>query len=111
MAKKQKIITIGGGSGSFMVLSGLKKLPVEISAIVSMVDDGGSSGILRHELGVLPPGDIRQCLIALSQADKTLKELFNYRYASGSLSGHNFGNIFLATLEKVGGGFDLHGLF
>ena len=58
--KKQKVVTIGGGSGSFMVLTGLKKLPVELSAVVSMADDGGSSGALRDELGVLPPGDARQ---------------------------------------------------
>ena len=104
--KKQKIVTIGGGSGSFMVLSGLKKLPVELTAVVGMADDGGSSGVLRDELGVLPPGDIRQCLVALSKSDRTLRELFNYRYASGSLNGHTFGNLFLSTLEKITGGLD-----
>lgn len=100
---KQKIVTIGGGAGSFMVLTGLKKYPINLSAIVSMADDGGSSGILRDELGVLPPGDIRQCLVALSKSNLVLRELFNYRYAVGSLSGHSFGNIFLSTLEKVTG--------
>ena len=103
---KQKIVTIGGGSGSFMVLSGLKKYPVDLSAVVTMSDDGGSTGILRDELGVLPPGDVRQCLIALSHSSKTLKELFNYRYGNGGLSGHSFGNIFLSTLEKITGGFE-----
>ena len=104
--KKQKIVTIGGGSGSFMVLSGLKKLPVELTAIVSMADDGGSSGVLRDELGVLPPGDVRQCLVALSKSSLTLRKLFNYRYSGGSFKGHTFGNIFLSTLEKVSGSLD-----
>ena len=99
--RKQKIVTIGGGTGSFTVLLGLKKLPVEITAIVSMADDGGSTGVLRDELGVLPPGDIRQCLVALSKSSETMRELFNYRYNSGGLIGHSFGNIFLSTLEKV----------
>lgn len=104
--KKQKIVTIGGGSGSFMVLSGLRKLPIELSAVVSMTDDGGSSGVLRDELGVLPPGDVRQCLVALSKSSQTLRELFNYRYPRGGFKGHTFGNLFLSTLEKVTGGFD-----
>ncbi|NTW22916.1 YvcK family protein [Candidatus Falkowbacteria bacterium] len=103
--KKQKIVTIGGGTGSFTVLSGLKYYPVELSAIVSMADDGGSTGVLRDELGVLPPGDVRQCLVALSESRKTLLELFNYRYSHGGLSGHSFGNIFLSTLEKMTGDF------
>lgn len=106
MKKRQKIVTIGGGSGSFMVLTGLKKYPVDLSAIVNMTDDGGSSGRLRHELAVLPPGDARQCLIALSEAKPVLRELFNYRYGNGGLKGHTFGNIFLATLEKVTGSLD-----
>lgn len=106
MKKKQKIVTIGGGTGSFTVLSGLKKYDVDLTAIVNMADDGGSTGILRDELGVLPPGDIRQCLVALSKSSDTLRELFNYRYSKGRLSGHNFGNIFLSTLEKVSGSID-----
>jgi uncharacterized cofD-like protein len=105
MNKKQKIVTIGGGTGSFVLLSGLKKLPVEISAIVSMADDGGSTGILRDELGVLPPGDVRQCLVALAHSSEILRELFNFRYANGKLDGHSFGNIFLSTLEKITGNF------
>jgi len=104
--KKQKIATIGGGAGSFMVLSGLKKYPIDLSAIVSMSDDGGSTGILRDELGVLPPGDVRQCLVALSKSSQTLRKLFNYRYSQGGFKGHTFGNLFLSTLEKVTGGFD-----
>lgn len=104
--KKQKIVTIGGGSGSFMVLTGLKKYPVDLSAIVSMADDGGSSGVLRDELGVLPPGDVRQCLVALANSGQTLRQLFNYRYSNGGLAGHTFGNLFLSTLEKITGDLD-----
>lgn len=101
----KKVVTIGGGTGSFMLLSGLKKYPVELSAIVSMADDGGSTGILRDELGVLPPGDVRQCLVALSDSSSTLRELMNYRFAEGGLSGHSFGNLFLSALEKITGSF------
>ena len=104
--KKQKIVTIGGGTGSFVLLSGLKKFPVELSAIVSMADDGGSTGVLRDELGVLPPGDVRQCLVALSYSSDVLRQLFNFRYSNGNLSGHSFGNIFLSTLEKITGNFN-----
>lgn len=100
---KQKIVTIGGGTGSFVLLSGLKNYPVDLTAIVSMADDGGSTGILRDELGVLPPGDVRQCLVALSESSQMMRDLFNYRYNNGGLGGHNFGNIFLSTLEKITG--------
>jgi len=103
----KNIVTIGGGTGSFTLLSGLKKYPVNISAIVSMADDGGSTGRLRDELGVLPPGDIRQCLVALSNSSDTLRELMNYRFENGGLKGHNFGNILLSALEKIKGGFSL----
>lgn len=101
-----KIVVIGGGTGSFVALYGLKKYPVSLSAIVTMMDSGGSSGRLRDELGVLPPGDIRQCLVALSSSSKLLRDLFNYRFARGDLKGHNFGNIFLSTLEKTTGDFE-----
>ncbi len=103
----KKVVTIGGGTGSFMLLSGLKKYPLELSAIVSMADDGGSTGILRDELGVLPPGDVRQCLVALSDTPDMLRELMNYRFAEGGLEGHSFGNIFLSALEKITGDFGL----
>lgn len=103
----KNIVTIGGGTGSFTLLSGLKKYPVNISAIVSMADDGGSTGRLRDELGVLPPGDIRQCLVALSNSSDTLRELMNYRFENGGLEGHNFGNILLSALEKIKGNFSL----
>lgn len=102
----KSVVTIGGGTGQFTLLSGLKKFPVNLTAIVSMADSGGSTGVLRDELGVLPPGDIRQCLVALSEAESLMRELFNYRYEQGGLKGHNFGNIFLSTLEKITGSFE-----
>jgi uncharacterized cofD-like protein len=102
----KKIVTVGGGTGSYTILSGLKELPnIEITALVSMADDGGSTGILRDELGVLPPGDVRQCLVALSEHTMIVRKLMNYRFSQGGLSGHSFGNIFLAALEKVSGNF------
>ncbi len=101
----KKIVTIGGGTGSFTLLSGLKKYNVDLTAIVSMADDGGSTGRLRDELGVLPPGDVRQCLVALSDSSEKLRELMNYRFESGNLRGHNFGNLLLSALEKINGNF------
>ena len=103
--KKKKIVTIGGGTGSFTLLSGIKNYQYDITAIVTMADDGGSTGVLRDELGVLPPGDIRQCLVALSDSSIKLRELMNYRFEGGGLEGHNFGNLFLSALEKINGGF------
>lgn len=102
----KRIVTIGGGTGQFTLLSGLKKFPVHLTAIVSMADDGGSTGLLRDELGVLPPGDVRQCLVALSESELVMRELFNYRFDQGGLSGHNFGNIFVSALEKITGSFE-----
>lgn len=102
----KSIVTIGGGTGQFTLLTGLKKYPVKLTAVVSMADDGGSTGVLRDELGVLPPGDVRQCLVAISEADTIVRELFNYRFDAGGLKGHNFGNIFLSALEKITGNFD-----
>jgi len=103
--KRKNIVTIGGGTGSFVLLSGLKKYPVNLTAIVSMADDGGSTGRLRDELGVLPPGDVRQCLVALSESSVEMRALMNYRFENGGLKGHSFGNIFISALEKVGGSF------
>ncbi len=102
----KKVVVIGGGTGNFVVLSGLKNYPVELSAIVSMADDGGSTGILRDELGVLPPGDVRQCLVALSDSSRLMRSLMNYRFENGGLQGHSFGNLFLSALEKVTGSFE-----
>jgi len=102
----KKIVVIGGGTGTYTVLSGLKNHPVDLSAIVTMADDGGSRGILRQEVGVLPPGDVRQCLVALSEAPEVLRDLFLYRFEHGALAGHNFGNLFLSAMEKVTGHFE-----
>ena len=102
----KKIVTIGGGTGNFVVLRGLKKYEVELSDIVSMADDGGSTGILRDELGVLPPGDVRQCLVALSDSSRLMRSLMNYRFENGGLEGHSFGNLLLSALEKVTGSFE-----
>ena len=108
MAEKiKKVVTIGGGTGSFMLLSGLKDYPISLSAIVSMADDGGSTGILRDELGVLPPGDVRQCLTALSGASDIMRRLMTYRFEEGGLRGHSFGNLLLSALEKITGNFSV----
>lgn len=100
MIKIPRVVTIGGGTGSYAALMGLKKYPLKLTAVVAMTDSGGSSGKLRDELGVLPPGDIRQCLVALAASPKLLRDMFNYRFEEGGLKGHSFGNIFLSTLEK-----------
>ena len=105
MKNNPKIVTIGGGTGSFNILQGLKNLTPYITAIISMVDDGGSTGALRDEYGVLPPGDVRQALVALSRSSKLMRELFNYRFSEGTFDGHSFGNVFISTMEKVTGNF------
>jgi uncharacterized cofD-like protein len=105
-AALKKVVVIGGGTGNFVVLKGLKQYPVDLTAIVSMADDGGSTGILRDELGVLPPGDVRQCLVALSNSSRLMRSLMNYRFENGGLGGHSFGNLLLSALEKVTGSFE-----
>jgi len=102
----KKIVVMGGGTGNFTVLRGLKNHDLDLSAIVSMADDGGSTGVLRDELGVLPPGDVRQCLVALSDSSRLMRSVMNYRYENGGLGGHSFGNLLLSTLEKVTGSFE-----
>ena len=97
---------MGGGTGTFVVLSGLKQHDVDLGVIVNMMDSGGSTGRLRVQLGVLPPGDIRQCFVALSEAPDLWRRLFLYRFESGDLEGHNFGNIFISALEKVSKNYD-----
>jgi uncharacterized cofD-like protein len=99
-----KIAVIGGGTGSFMILSALKDHTKQIAAIVNMVDDGGCTGVLRDELGTLPPGDVRKCLIALSDSPK-VRDLFDYRFDEGTFKGHSFGNLLLTALEKINGSF------
>ena len=107
LVKTKKVVVIGGGTGNFVVLRGLKDYEnISLSAIVSMADDGGSTGILRDELGVLPPGDVRQCLVALSESDLLLRNLMSYRFENGGLGGHSFGNLLLSALEKVTGSFE-----
>lgn len=103
---EKKVTVIGGGTGTFVVLSGLKKLPIDIAAVVTMMDSGGSTGRLRDQLGVLPPGDVRQCLVALSEATDLWRKLFVYRFDSGDLQGHTFGNLFISALEKVSSNYD-----
>ncbi|MCH8741797.1 YvcK family protein [Patescibacteria group bacterium] len=105
--KNKKIVVIGGGTGVFTVLSGLKKYPVDLSAIVTMADNGGSTRILREEFGILPPGDIRRALVALARSEKMLASLFNYRFKKGGgLAGHNFGNLLITALERIKGDFE-----
>ncbi|MBI2035506.1 MAG: YvcK family protein [Candidatus Liptonbacteria bacterium] len=104
---KKKIVVIGGGTGVFTVLSGLKNYSTDLAAVVNMSDDGGSTGILREEFGILPPGDIRRALVALSRSDnKILSDLFNFRFNKGAgLTGHNFGNLMITALERITGDF------
>ncbi len=98
-----RLAVIGGGTGSYTLLKDLKNYTPELSALVNMSDDGGSSGRLRDELGVLPPGDVRQCLVALSECEST-REVFSYRFGDGDLEGHSLGNLILSGLEKMSGG-------
>lgn len=102
----KKIVTIGGGTGTFAVLSGLKKYPdADLSAVVSVSDDGGSTGRLRDAYGHLPQGDVRQALVALSEDQTLLRQLFSHRFGKGDIAGHNFGNLFLTALtEMLGSG-------
>lgn len=106
--KKKKVVIIGGGTGTFTILSGLKKYPgLDISVIVSMMDDGGSSRVIRDEFGLLPTSDLRQCMVALASndSDETLRKLFTYRYEQGvGISGMTFGNLFMAALADIHGG-------
>lgn len=105
---KRKIVTIGGGTGTFVVLSGLKRLMnVTLTAIVSVLDDGGSTGRLRDAYGYLPPGDARQALVALADDDELIRKLFSYRFTKGDVAGHNLGNLLLTGLSDIlGSGAD-----
>ena len=97
------IVLIGGGSGTFTLLKGLRQFPTNNIVIVSTADDGGSTGALRRDLAVMPMGDIRQCLVGLSYTDPALQKLFSYRFDAGSVKGHSAGNLILAALEKITG--------
>jgi uncharacterized cofD-like protein len=101
-----KIVSIGGGTGLSTLLRGLKKFRAKLSVIVTVTDDGGSSGRLREEFGALPPGDIRNCMIALSEDEHLMSRLFRFRFSSeGALDDHSFGNLFLTAMASVTGDF------
>jgi uncharacterized cofD-like protein len=102
-----KIVAIGGGTGLSTLLRGLKRYTSNLTAVVTVTDDGGSSGRLQKELGILPPGDIRNCLVALADDEALVTDLFRYRFTEGDgLSGHSFGNLFLAAMSGITGNFD-----
>ena len=100
------IVAIGGGTGLSTMLRGLKKYTENLTAIVTMADDGGGSGKLREDLGMPPPGDIRHCLQALANAEPLMEELINYRFSEGTLAGQSFGNLFLAALNGISDSFE-----
>ena len=102
-----KIVVIGGGTGQSVFLRGLKKKANNITAIVTVADDGGGSGVLREDLGMLPPGDIRNCLLALANIEPTMREVMQYRFTDGALKGQSFGNLFLAAMNGLYGNFEV----
>ena len=104
--RSPSVVAIGGGTGASGLLRGLKEHTDKLTAIVTVADDGGSSGRFRKEFGMLPPGDIRNCLAALSDAGPVLEKLFQHRFEEGDLKGHPFGNIFLAAMTQVTGDFE-----
>ncbi len=107
LARGANVAVIGGGTGLSTLLHGLKEYSGNISAIVTVADDGGSSGRLREEFDVLPPGDIRNCLVALADAEPLMGKLFQFRFENGGqLQGHNFGNLFITAMTKVTGDFE-----
>lgn len=101
-----KVVAIGGGTGLSTMLRGIKKYTSNITAIVTVSDNGGGSGILREEMNIIPPGDIRNCIVALANTEPVMKELLQYRFKDGSLKGQNFGNLLLAALTDVSGNFE-----
>ena len=105
-AKGPRVTVIGGGHGLSNMLRGLKRYTENISAIVTVADDGGGSGILRQDLGMPPPGDIRNCLEALANTEPLMSELMHYRFTEGTLAGQSFGNLFLAALNGISPSFD-----
>ena len=98
-----RIVVLGGGTGLSTLLRGLKRVSTNLTAVVTVFDDGGSSGRLRREQGILPPGDIRNCLVALAEAEPLLTKLFTHRFKGGDLDGHSFGNLFIASMTQVTG--------
>lgn len=108
MARKDnpKIVVIGGGTGLSVMLKGLKKFTDQLTAVVTVSDDGGSSGRLRAELGVLPPGDIRNCLVAMAETETLMDEIFQHRFKNGSvIAGHNLGNLLMVAMTEITGDF------
>ncbi len=106
LSKGPKIVAIGGGTGLSTILEGLKEYTANITAIVAVADEGGSSGRLREEFGILPPGDIRNCLVSLAEAPQLMRDLFQYRFKEGNgIKGHSFGNIFITAMTQVTGSF------
>ena len=104
--KNPKVVVIGGGTGQSVFLRGLKHYTSNITAIVTVADDGGGSGVLREDLGMLPPGDIRNCLLALANIEPTMNEVMQYRFEDGALKGQSFGNLFLAAMTGLYGNFE-----
>jgi uncharacterized cofD-like protein len=103
--RNPRVVAFGGGTGLSVILRGLKKYTDRLTAIVTVGDDGGSSGKLREDLGILPPGDIRNCILALADDENVMQALFNYRFDKGRLKGHNFGNLFLAAMTGISSDF------
>ncbi|PKM40875.1 MAG: hypothetical protein CVV03_12335 [Firmicutes bacterium HGW-Firmicutes-8] len=102
-----KVVVVGGGTGLSVLLRGLKKYTSNITAIVTVADDGGSSGQIRGEFGILPPGDIRNCLVALADKESLMEELFQHRFTNGhGLAGHNMGNLLIAAMTQISGDFE-----
>lgn len=101
-----KIVAIGGGTGLSTMLRGLKKYTRNLTAIVTVADDGGGSGVLRRDMGMLPPGDVRHCMEALANTEPIMEQLLTYRFTEGGLAGQSFGNLFLAALNGVTGSFE-----
>lgn len=107
LSRGPRVVTIGGGTGLSVLLRGLKRYTSNITAIVTVMDDGGSSGRLRQDMGMLPPGDIRNCIIALADDESSMGEVFQHRFREGEgLAGHSLGNLFIAGMEQLQGGFD-----
>ena len=107
LSRGPKVVVIGGGTGLSVLLSGLKQFTTNLSAIVTVADDGGSSGRIRKEFGMLPPGDIRNCLVALADAPALMRDLFQFRFDTNSeLSGHSFGNLFITVMTQLTGDFE-----
>ena len=104
--KQPKIVAIGGGTGLSVLLKGLKRYTSQITAIVSVGDDGGSSGNIREDMGILPPGDIRNCINALANTEPMMQQLMEYRFKVGNVKGHSLGNLIIAAMTDVYGGFD-----